>query len=568
MLKKLSTRLSLVLIVVMTAVMALFGSYLVHQRTDELETVILQKGIASARTGAKVMEAMLEQAVGDGRFTIDQIFDRGRVPIQLPPEVLATYGPLAEEHHHVIQKYHYASGLDRYLDRRILAIEDEFLRDPQIVFAVLVDVDGYLPTHNSRYSRPLTGDYPTDRDNNRSKRIFDDEVGLKAARNTDHSHLRQVYRRDTGEVMWDISTPVYVQGRHWGAFRIGLSMEESERAVAALHRELALQLLLLLAITVLVIHRTAEGMTRPLRRLHQAVGRVAKGDLTPVRDVASRDEVGDVASAFNRMVEDLTHYIEDLKETTAAKERIESELMIARDIQMGILPKIFPPYPEREEFDLYATIEPAKEVGGDLFNFFLLDDDHLCLVIGDVSGKGVPASLFMAVTTTLIRSKATKGLAPSTVLQRVNEDLSLDNPSMMFVTLLLGVLDIRTGELEYCNAGHNPPLRIDAAGEVLTLEGSHGIALGVMEETEFPSNTITLGKGQTLFLYTDGVTEAIDPSEALYTEKRLMARLKEASADSPEKMIGAIMEDVNAFSAGTAQTDDITMVALRYNGTE
>ena len=146
-----------------------------------------------------------------------------------------------------------------------------------------------------------------------------------------------------------------------------------------------------------------------------------------------------------------------LTETTAARERIESELQIAHDIQMGIIPKTFPAFPDLKEFEIFASIVPAKEVGGDLYDFFFMDEDHLCFVVGDVSGKGIPAALFMAVTRTLIKTKASQLLNPGTVLTRVNEDLSLENPSMMFVTLFLGILNIRTGVIEYVNAGHNPP---------------------------------------------------------------------------------------------------------------
>jgi len=188
---------------------------------------------------------------------------------------------------------------------------------------------------------------------------------------------------------------------------------------------------------------------------------------------------------------------------------MESELQIAHDIQMGILPKIFPPFPEMPEFDLYATIEPAREVGGDLFDFFFLDDDHLCFNVGDVSGKGVPASLFMAITKTLIKTRATKDMPPEVVLNQVNQDLSEDNPSLLFVTLFLGTLNIKDGTIEYCNGGHNPPYIIRESGEIEAVEMTGGLALGVMEDFSFQSKRIVLNRGDAIFIYSDGVTEAV-----------------------------------------------------------
>ncbi len=318
---------------------------------------------------------------------------------------------------------------------------------------------------------------------------------------------------------------------------------------------------------MIVIVLIARTITGPLRALTRTAEEISGGNLdVTLPPIKSKDEVGRLAGAFDSMKSSLKTYIRELTETTAARERIESELRIAHEIQMGILPKIFPAFPERPEFDLYATIEPAREVGGDLYDFFFMDEDHLCFTVGDVSGKGVPASLFMAVTKTMIKTKATQGLTPEMVLTRVNQDLSIDNPSMMFVTLFLGILNIRTGSLAYCNGGHNPPYFIRGAGGIEPLESTEGMALGVMEDFNYFSKRINLHKGDTLYIYTDGVTEATNAAEELFSEKRLEQALDDLKESPIEDLVSGVMDRVRIFSEGVPQADDITMMILRYNG--
>jgi sigma-B regulation protein RsbU (phosphoserine phosphatase) len=242
------------------------------------------------------------------------------------------------------------------------------------------------------------------------------------------------------------------------------------------------------------------------------------------------------------------------------------------------------------EFDLHAKLEPAREVGGDLFDFFFLDDEHLCFNVGDVSGKGVPASLFMAIAKTLIKTRATElhkrvgrhpltwiaetliktrapeGMTPEIILNQVNEDLSADNPSLLFVTLFLGTLNIKDGILEYCNGGHNPPYIIRATGEIEALEMTGGIALGVSEDFRFQSKRITLDKGDTVFIYSDGVTEAMNSRHELFSEERLEAELDRLKGLPVADIIAAIMEKIHEFSEDEPQADDITLLIIRYNG--
>jgi phosphoserine phosphatase RsbU/P len=316
-----------------------------------------------------------------------------------------------------------------------------------------------------------------------------------------------------------------------------------------------------------VIIWIAGTITRPLRALSRATEHVAVGNLdAQVPRIKTSDEVGKLAHSFDAMQTSLKQYIQKLTETTAARERIESELKIAHDIQMGIIPKTFPPFPDLEEFELYASIVPAKEVGGDLYDFFFMDEDHLCFVVGDVSGKGIAAALFMAVTRTLIKAKATQLLNAGAVLTRVNEDLSLENPSMMFVTLFMGILNIRTGEMEYANAGHNPPYIMGVDGSLKPVKPTGDCILGVEEGFEYRTKNLLLKEGETIFVFTDGVTEAMDEANALFSEKRLEKRLVELHDRSIESILSGVMSSIENFAQNAPQADDITMLLLRFHG--
>ncbi len=278
-----------------------------------------------------------------------------------------------------------------------------------------------------------------------------------------------------------------------------------------------------------------------------------------------KDEVGALAASFVYMFRELQKNINQLVATTVAKEKIESELSVARDIQLGILPKIFPPYPDRGEFDLHAYLEPAREVGGDLYDFFLLDDDHLCISIGDVSGKGVPAALFMAITKTLIQTYCEIKKSISEIMTKINDVLSKDNPNCMFVTLFIGILNIKTGEFKYANAGHNPPL-IKSGERVFFQKGLSGPVAGAMERLEFKELSFTLKKGDVLFLYTDGVTEAMNSKEELYSGERLQMLIGSFKGNHAKDIIETVNHDIKIFTGEEPQYDDITMLSLIFNG--
>jgi sigma-B regulation protein RsbU (phosphoserine phosphatase) len=279
-----------------------------------------------------------------------------------------------------------------------------------------------------------------------------------------------------------------------------------------------------------------------------------------------RDEVGDLASAFIQMDGMLKQYIANLRETTAAKERIESELNIARSIQDSFLHKLFPPFPDRPEFDLFATLEPAKEVGGDLYDFVLIGDE-LYFCVGDVSDKGVPAALLMVVTQTLMRAAAQQpAVDPATMLTRVNADILEKNEMLMFVTMFCGVLKLSTGELRYSNAGHNPPLILRSTGEAEWLTLPDGMVLGVMPDLKYETFTTTFKPGDTLLAYTDGVTEAKSPQSTLYSDEKLLHLLAAQAGNTPAQLVTNVMHSVKEHASTAPQSDDITVLALRFGG--
>jgi len=247
------------------------------------------------------------------------------------------------------------------------------------------------------------------------------------------------------------------------------------------------------------------------------------------------------------------------------KERMQDELNVGRDIQMSMLPRDFPAFPERSEFDIFATLKPAREVGGDLYDFFFINPEEICVVIGDVSGKGVPAALFMAVSKTLIKASATDDHFTSSIVTRTNEELSHDNPSCMFVTLFVCIINVRTGEIRYTNAGHNPPYIKRADGTIDRIDKLHGPVAGAIDGIAYGEAKAHLSKGDQLFLFTDGVTEAMNLHDELFSDLRLEDFLKTQPRESVEALVWATLEAVETFAGEADQADDITILAMRFN---
>lgn len=275
-------------------------------------------------------------------------------------------------------------------------------------------------------------------------------------------------------------------------------------------------------------------------------------------------EVGNLARSYISMVKDLETYVANLQSITAEKERINAELTLASDIQAHMLPCIFPAFPEHQEFDVYATMTPAKEVGGDFYDFFMTDETHLAVVVSDVSGKGVPAALFMVIAKTLIKNYAQMGMPPGEVFTTVNQLLCDGNDAGLFVTSWLGILDLITGNLTYANAGHNPPLLKRGEGDFEYLKARPAFVLAGMEGMKYRQNEITMQIGDRLFLYTDGVTEATDTSKQLYGEERLRQFMNRHSQDTATRVLHELKDDIDRFVGEAPQFDDITMLMLDF----
>jgi sigma-B regulation protein RsbU (phosphoserine phosphatase) len=319
----------------------------------------------------------------------------------------------------------------------------------------------------------------------------------------------------------------------------------------------------LLFFTIRIINRQIS----PLAKFASSARGIASGNFnTELPHIEDSEEMKELHDSFAFMQKELANYIVHLKETTSAKEKIESELRIAKEIQMGMIPHIFPPFPDLPEIDLYASLLSAKEVGGDLYDFFLLDEHLLCFAIGDVSGKGIPASLFMAVTRTLLRSVADKDKNTAEIVSSINKTLSFNNESNMFVTFFLGILDIRKGELRYCNAGHNPPILIRNKKDVSYFNITKAIPVGLFDTYDYVEESILIAPNDEIFLYTDGLTEAEDVDNKLFGDDLLLQVISQHATASPREMIEIATKAVAEHVKGHTQSDDLTMMSISYYG--
>ncbi len=337
---------------------------------------------------------------------------------------------------------------------------------------------------------------------------------------------------------------------------------------------IALMALLTAAISLIFIRITSRTVAEPIKRLSAAADKLVRaqsgeGTETSIFNqltIRSRDEVGALCRSLTQMEHDMNAYIRDLVSVTAEKERIGAELNVATQIQADMLPSIFPAFPDRNEFDIYASMSPAKEVGGDFYDFFLIDDDHIGLVMADVSGKGVPAALFMVIAKTLIKNRAQMGGTPAEILRDVNEQLCEGNNAELFVTVWLAIVSLSTGKGMAANAGHEHPTLRRANGKYELVEYRHSPAVATMEGMRFREHEFELHPGDSLFVYTDGVAEATDAQNELYGSQRLLDALNAAPDAAPEEIVAAVKRSVDAFVGDAPQFDDITMLCLKYNG--
>ena len=323
----------------------------------------------------------------------------------------------------------------------------------------------------------------------------------------------------------------------------------------------------IIGITIIVyIFFVRKMVTKPVGKLTaftQEITKTSKFENQHI-EIKTGDEIQSLSESFNFMLVELENYIANLSKVTAEKERIGAELDIAKHIQASMLPCIFPAFPERKEIDIYATMEPAKEVGGDFYDFFMVDDTHLAIVMADVSGKGVPAALFMVIGKTLIKDHTTPGRDLGKVFTEVNQLLCESNSEELFITAFEGVLDLVTGEFVYVNAGHEMPFIYKSGGNFEPYKIRAAFVLAGMEGMKYRAGSMMLEPGDKIFQYTDGVTEATNANNELYGMDRLGAILNKFKEGTPHEILPAIKKDIDEFVGEAPQFDDITMLCLEY----
>ena len=327
-------------------------------------------------------------------------------------------------------------------------------------------------------------------------------------------------------------------------------------------------LLLAVLASRMTAHFSDKRVISPVRKISEEATRFARENTKgeELGEVSRFEEILNLARSIDKMETDMVRYIENLTTVTAEKERIGTELSFARRIQNTSLPNSFPAFPERTDFDIYGSMTPAKEVGGDFFGFALVDDDHLAMWIGDVSGKGVPAALFMMATNIAIENRVYVGGTPAEVISFVNNKVYEHNSEEMFVTIWLGVLEISTGRIVCVNAGHEDPAVYRKDGAFDLIKTKHNLVVGAMPDVTYTDLEIRLEKGDKIFLYTDGVTEAADPEDRLFSTDRMIDALNEHREETPQEILEGIHRSVKAFARGRTQYDDLTMLCLELKG--
>ena len=323
-----------------------------------------------------------------------------------------------------------------------------------------------------------------------------------------------------------------------------------------------MQILIFGLLFVMIFLLVRRLIVKNLHEVNHSLSAITDGKLETIVNVRSHEEFDALSNDINATVDTLKRYIKE------AEERIDAELAFAKAIQHAALPSVFPPYPERKEFEIFATMHTAKEVGGDFYDFYFVDDENLAFLMADVSGKGIPAAMFMMTAKTFIKSYAESGISVEEVFTYANAKLCEGNDAGMFVTAWLGILNTKTGKVLFANAGHNPPLVKHADGTYEYLKSRAGFVLAGMEGVRYRKNELTLAPGDAIYLYTDGVTEATNLNEELYGEERLQKVLDIYKDATPETICAEVKIDVDKFVGEAPQFDDITMLAIRYKGTE
>ena len=410
--------------------------------------------------------------------------------------------------------------------------------------------DDYTPDIVSFFMDVMNGDGEVSYYSNRSEEFGYVYTGAAAVRNS-------------------AGTPVAV-------LSIDLNMDDISRVWHRYMIGLAVEILILVALFLAVMYQwLRRRVIIPLRKLEEVSENFVESShgaedpsalVVRSADIHTEDEMESLSDSLTAMFTDMKRYMSNLLSVTAEKERIGAELNVATQIQADMLPRIFPAFPGRSEFDLYASMDPAKEVGGDFYDFFMIDENHLALVMADVSGKGVPAALFMVIAKTLIKNRGLMGDSPAEILKNVNEQLCEGNEAMLFVTVWLAILDISTGKGMAANAGHEHPVLKHAGGSYELVEYRHSPAVATIEGIRFREHEFELKPGDTLFVYTDGVPEATNGQNELFGNQRLLDVMNRNTETSPEELLHCVRKEIDLFVGDAPQFDDITMLCLKFYG--
>ena len=421
--------------------------------------------------------------------------------------------------------------------------------------------------HNSHYTKYDFGYY---------RETTNDDYRTKYRALFEKKSVRELVIRDKGYIETDphITAMVPVTDSRdevQGIVCVQRQMDVLAESRQSFVRNIALVLLVLVVFVTVgqsgYLHRV---LLRPLKQITDETTRFSSEGVKAGRKlqetIRNRDEIGQLAGTIDRMEEQIQDYVENLTRITAEKERIGTELSLATRIQAAMLPNTFPAFPDRGEFDVYASMDPAREVGGDFYNYFLVDDDHLCMVIADVSGKGIPAALFMMASTIVLANNAMLGKPPAQILTDTNAAICSKNPEEMFVTVWLGILEISTGKLTAANAGHEYPVLKKPDGPFELVKDKHGFVIGGMEGMKYREYELMLEPGSKLFLYTDGLPEATDAKNELFGTDRMLGALNTDPDVPPEQVLKNVRGAVDGFVKDEEQFDDLTMLCLEYKG--
>ena len=337
--------------------------------------------------------------------------------------------------------------------------------------------------------------------------------------------------------------------------------------MAVSRRTVTVLLLIVMAVTIGSAIALGKKIVKPLNTITKRIASLSSTNLEFKMEDEFRtgDEIEVLAESFAKLSHRTVLYVDEVKTVTAEKERISTELHMANQIQESMLPSIFPAFPERSEFDIYATMDPAREVGGDFYDFFLIDDDHLCMVMADVSGKGVPAALFMMISKIIIQSCAMLGRSAGEILTKTNEALCSNNRMEMFVTVWLGILEISTGRITAANAGHEYPA-VMTDGEFELFKDKHGLVIGGLDGVRYKEYELKLRPGDKMFLYTDGVAEAMNSEKELFGTDRMLDALNKEPQEKPQQILKNVRDAVDTFVGNSEQFDDLTMLCFEYKG--